>query len=51
MTYHVLDSILIKFIFLSHRNKVLSSVIIELSGEGITNIEDYLGIEKYPDDI
>lgn len=25
--------------------------IIELSGEGITNIEDYLGIEKYPDDI
>ena len=25
--------------------------IIELSGEGITNIENYLGIEKYPDDI
>ena len=25
--------------------------IIELSGEGITNIEDYLGIEKYPNDI
>ena len=25
--------------------------IIELSGEGITKIEDYLGIEKYPDDI
>lgn len=26
------------------------SDIIELSGEGITNIEDYLGIEKYPDE-
>ena len=25
--------------------------IIELFGEGITNIENYLGIEKYPDDI
>lgn len=25
--------------------------IADLSGEGITNIEDYLGIEKYPDDI
>ena len=25
--------------------------IIELSGEGVTNIENYLGIEKYPDDI
>ena len=24
--------------------------IIELSGEGITSIEDYLGIEKYPDE-
>ena len=25
--------------------------IANLSGEGITSIEDYLGIEKYPDDI
>ena len=25
--------------------------IADLAGEGITNIEDYLGIEKYPDDI
>ena len=25
--------------------------IADLSGEGITSIEDYLGIEKYPDDI
>ena len=25
--------------------------IAELTGEGITNIEDYLGIEKYPDEI
>ena len=25
--------------------------IIELSGEEITNIENYLGIEKYPDNI
>ena len=24
--------------------------IADLSGEGITNIEDYLGIEKYPDE-
>ena len=23
----------------------------DLAGEGITSIEDYLGIEKYPDDI
>ena len=23
----------------------------DLAGEGITNIEDYLGIEKYPDEI
>ena len=23
----------------------------DLTGEGITSIEDYLGIEKYPDDI
>ena len=25
--------------------------IADLAGEGITSIEDYLGIEKYPDDI
>ena len=25
--------------------------IADFSGEGITNIEDYLGIEKYPDEI
>lgn len=25
--------------------------ICEITGEGITSIEDYLGIEKYPDDI
>lgn len=25
--------------------------IADLAGEGITNIEDYLGIEKYPDEI
>ena len=25
--------------------------IADLVGEGITSIEDYLGIEKYPDDI
>jgi hypothetical protein len=25
--------------------------IAELAGEGITSIEDYLGTEKYPDDI
>ena len=25
--------------------------IVDLAGEGITNIEDYLGIEKYPDEI
>ena len=25
--------------------------IADLTGEGITSIEDYLGIEKYPDDI
>ena len=25
--------------------------IADLAGEGITNIENYLGIEKYPDDI
>ena len=25
--------------------------IVNLASEGITNIEDYLGIEKYPDDI
>lgn len=25
--------------------------IVDLAGEGITNIEDYLGIEKYPDEV
>lgn len=25
--------------------------IADFAGEGITSIEDYLGIEKYPDDI
>ena len=44
---------------LSNRAKIFSPFaalrgfddIANLAGEGITSIEDYLGIEKYPDDI